>query len=158
MSHATLSISLDDYNTLLAARAAAERALTEAHHDLAAAKLVDPSGRLPALVAFSRDCLTIARFAVANLPPEMIRSWPYEALRRIATELPALPDATHDDRDMALDLMNFAKDCEDHELRRRAEPKATKMSSADVAEHRARLESDPIAQALMARMQEGKTP
>jgi hypothetical protein len=156
MSHATLSISLDDYNALLAARTAAEQMLAEAHRDLAAAKLVDPSGCLPALVAFSRDCLTLARFAIANLPPEMIRGWPYEELRRIAAGLPTLPDATADDRDMALDLLNFAKDCEDHAIRRRAEPKATKMTPADVAEHRARIENDPVAQMLMTRMQEAK--
>jgi hypothetical protein len=158
MSNATLTISLNDYNALLASRAAIEADLIIVSKELEAAKLVDPSGRLPALVAFSRDCLTLARFAVANLPPEMIRGWPYEALRRIAAELPTLPDATADDRDMALDLINFAKDCEDHEIRRRAEPRATKMTPADVEEHRKRLEGDPIAQALMARMQETKTP
>jgi hypothetical protein len=156
MSQAMLTISLDDYNAMLATRAVAEQELAIATNQLIEAKLVDPSGRLPALVAFSRDCLTIARFAVANLPPEMIRSWPYEALRRVAAGLPLLPDAREDDRDMALDMINFAKDCEDHDIRRRAEPKATKMTPADVAEHRARIENDPVAQMLMTRMQEAK--
>jgi hypothetical protein len=153
MSNATLQMSLDEYNAILGSRTQAEQERDQAFKELAAAKLVDPSGYVPKISEFARDCLTIARFAIANLPPEMIRGWPYQTLRKICETINVLPDYTADDRDMALDLLDFAQDCEDHDIRRRAEPKATKMTPADVEEHRKRLEADPIAMALMHHMQ-----
>jgi hypothetical protein len=150
----TLQLNLNDYNALIDARAKAEQELAVVHAELLAAKIADPSGRLPAITTFARECLTIARFAIANLPPEMIRGWPYQALRNVCNTIDILPDYSADDRDMALDLLNFAKDCEDHAIRRSTEPKATKMTNADIEEHRQRIQSDPIAMGLIAKMQE----
>lgn len=119
MSSATLTLSLADYQALLAARTKAEQDLAAVELDLAAAKLVDPTNTIAGLTAFARDCLTIARFGIANLPPEMIRSWPYETLLRITETVHVLPDCSANDRDMMLDIANFARDCEAHEIRRR---------------------------------------
>jgi hypothetical protein len=152
---ATLQMTLVDYNSLLDARKKAEQELAEVRAELVAAKLVDPTNRVTEVTAFARDCLTIARFAVANLPPEMIRGWPHETLTKICETIHVLPDHSINDRDMALDLLNFARDCKDHELRRRGEPKPTKLTAEDVEEYRKRLEADPTARALMERLQAG---
>jgi len=154
---ATLQMTLVDYNSLLDARTKAEQELASVRNELAAAKLVDPTETIAKVTAFARDCLTIARFAVANLPPEMIRSWPYEALLRLCETIHVMPDYSINDRDMALDLVNFAHDCEAHEIRRRGEPKPTRFTDAELEERKQRLANDPVAVALMARMQDGST-
>jgi hypothetical protein len=115
----TLTLSMEDYNALLAAKQQANEETAEVRRQLEAAKFVDGDARVVSVTKFARDCLTIARFAVANLPPEMIKSWPYEALRRVAETMETLPDFGISDRDMAIDLLAFARDCEAHELRRR---------------------------------------
>lgn len=155
MSTASLTLALAEYQDLLAARARAEQETAEVRAELAAAKLVDPTSTVAPLTAFARDCLTIARFAVANLPPEMIRSWPYEALIRLCENIHVLPDCSINDRDMALDLISFAHDCEAHEIRRRGEPKPTRFTTEEDEERRQRLAMDPIAEAAMARMAGG---
>lgn len=153
----TLNLSLEEYNALQAAKSRAEAETAEVRAELRAAKFIDGDARVKAVTAFARDCLTLARFAVANCPPEVIRGWPYEVLQRVANTMEDLPDFDLSDRDMAIDLLSFARDCEAHEIRRRAEPKATKLTPADVEEHRKRLENDPIAKMAMEKMA-GRTP
>ncbi len=144
---------MNDYTMLLNRVKEAESAAADARLALTAQRLEDPSGRVPALTSFARECLTIARFAVANLPPEMIRGWPFEALRRVILGLKDLPDYTVNDRDMALDLLNFADECEQHEIRRRALPPPVKLTQAEIEDERARLAADPIG-AMALRMME----
>jgi hypothetical protein len=151
MQSATVQMTFADYQALLDARVKIEQELAKVQAELAAAKLADPTETVAKVTALARDCLTIARFAVANLPPEMIRRWPYQELRQIAENLHLLPDCSISDRDMAIDLLDFARSCEEHEIRRRAEPKPTKLTPEDVEEHRKRLEADPIAQMLFSK-------
>lgn len=146
MTSATLTISMIDYTKMQTDLAEARGEAATARQETLAARLVDPTGALTKLNAFARDCLTIARFGVANLPPEMIVGWPYEILGRICDTIDALPDCSTDDRDMANDLRGFVRDCEGHELRRRAAPKPTKLTAEEIAAERARLEADPMGQ------------
>jgi hypothetical protein len=156
MQSATLSMTLADYEALKSARTKAEQELAAALKQIADARLVDPDGTITALTAFARDCLTIARFAVANLPPETIRGWPYAELLRISETLHVLPDFSTNDRDMALDLAAFARDCEQLELHRKSTAKPpTKFTSEELAERRRQLEEDPIAAGLMEQMKAG---
>lgn len=148
---ATLTMTMVEYTTMQTNLAEAREDAARLRAELVTAKLVDPSDRVAALTAFARDCLLIARFGVANLPPEMIRRWPYEELRRVANSIGVLPDCSFADRDMAIDLIAFAKDCEEHEIRRRAEPAPTKLTAADVEEQRQRLAASPVAAILEAK-------
>lgn len=145
---------MTDYTMLLNRVKEAEQQAVDAKHALQAQRLEDPTGRVPALTSFARDCLTIARFAIANLPPEVIRGWPVDALRRMIHGLKDLPDYDVNDRDMAIDLLNFADECAEHEARRRALPPPVKLTQEEIDAERARLASDPvgaIALGLMAK-------
>lgn len=154
MQSATLNMTLADYEALKAARTKAEQDLADVQRQLEEARRADPTGKLTALNEFARDCLTLARFAVANLPPETIRGWPYAELMRVADTMHVLPDFSTNDRDMALDLMAFARDCEALELHRKANAKPpTKFTSEELEERKRQLEADPIAAALMHKMQ-----
>lgn len=150
--NATLNISLADYQELLTARTRLEQENAAVRAELLVAKMEDSTGKLPSITVFARDCMMIARYAIANLPPELNCGWPYEELRRVANNMHVLPDCSVDDRDMALDMLNFADDCEQHETRRRNRPRPTKMTPEDIEEHRRRLEGDPMAQTAIKLM------
>jgi hypothetical protein len=125
----TLTISLDDYNALLAGKAKAEQETADALKKLELARFIDGDARVRSLTRFARECLTLAQFAVANCPPEMIKGWPYETLRQVADGLAGLPDYSIIDRDMAIDLVSFARDCEKYEVSRKSgEPPEARMN------------------------------
>jgi hypothetical protein len=129
MASPTLTLSMDDYNALLAGKAKAEQETAEALKQLEQAKFVDGDARVARVTAFARDCLTLAQFAVANCPPEMIKGWPYDTLKRVADGLVELPDYAIHDRDMAIDLRSFARDCEKYEVSRKSgEPPEARMN------------------------------
>ena len=117
--NATLNITLNDYNALMQARTTAEQDAAQAREEARVARLEDPSAKLDRLLVFTRDILDVARFGIAHLPPETVKNWPYETLRRAMRNIDALPDCSTSDRDMALDLVSFARECEVLELRRR---------------------------------------
>ena len=158
MSTATMTLSFSEYQALLDDKKKLVEEAADLQRQLTAAKLEDPSGRLAPVLAFARDCLTVTRYAVANLAPELSVGWPFVELRRIATALPSLPDATINDRDMAIDLHAFARDCEAHETRRANAPKAVKLTAAEIAAEQERLKDDPIAQMAMDRMKARALP
>jgi len=146
MQSATLTLSMHDYTKMQTDLAEARREAAAAREEVKRLAFADPTDRVTKVAAFARDCLTLARFAVANCPPEMIRGWPYQELRRICETIDVLPDYSINDRDMAIDLLAFAKDCEEHEIRRRAEPRPTKLTANEIAEKRRQLEESPIGQ------------
>ena len=133
-----------DYTKMQTDLAEARREAAAAREEAVKSRLADPTETVAKLTTFARECLTIVRFGVANLPPEMIRSWPYEALRRVCETIDVLPDCSTNDRDMAIDLLGFVRDCESHEIRRRAEPKSTKLTPEEIVQERARLEEHPM--------------
>jgi hypothetical protein len=150
-ANATLTLSMADYTKMQTDLAEARQDAAALRADLVVARLADPQDRVKKLTAFARECLTIARFGVANLPPEMIRRWPYDALRRVAENIEVLPDCDQNDKDMALDLISFAKDCEAHEIRRRAEPPPTPFTAEELEAERQRLAQNPIHQMMEAK-------
>lgn len=117
--NATLNITLNDYNALVKARTDAEQEAARAREETRLARLEDPSTKMTRLLTFTRDILDVARFGIAHLAPEIVKNWPYETLRRAMRNIDALPDCSTSDRDMALDLIAFARECEVLELRRR---------------------------------------
>lgn len=119
MSAPTVTLSLEDYQALQSAKAQAESLAADTRKQLEAAKFIDGDTRVVEMAAFARDCLTLARFAIANCPPEVIRGWPYETLRRIAQKMAVLPDCSYADEEMAIDMLAFAREVEQHEIRRR---------------------------------------
>jgi hypothetical protein len=117
-AHATVTLPLSELQALQQQVAIAEAETVKVRAELAAAKLESPDGKIVTMTAFSRDCLTLARFAVAHCSPEVIVGWPFDVLRRVADGLAGLPDFAIVDRDMAIDLHAFATECEDYERRR----------------------------------------
>ena len=79
------------------------------------AKSEDPSKRVQRLMALARDQLEVTRFAVANLPPETTRGWPWERLIKIAKRIEDLPDFGEDDRSLMIELVTFANEAAAHE-------------------------------------------
>lgn len=139
-----LTISMADFTKMQADIAEARQEAATAREEILKLRFSDPSGTVAKVTEFARECLTVVRFGVANLPPEMIRSWPYEALRRICETISVLPDYSVNDRDMALDMLGFVRDCEYHEIRRKGEPPPRRLTPEEIAAERARLEQDPI--------------
>lgn len=74
------------------------------------------------LLRLARAAVEVVRFAVASLPPESNRGWPFEAIRAIAAAIPLMPDATQDHIELAQTISTFAIECERHENRRAASP------------------------------------
>ena len=126
---AQITLSMDDYQLLLDGKKKAEEETAEVRKQLEQARFVDGDARVALVTKFARDCLTITRFAVGNCPPETIKGWPYETLVRVAKQIENLPDYSIADRDMAIDLESFARDCEKYELSRKAgEPPEARLN------------------------------
>jgi hypothetical protein len=117
-SAATVTIPYTEYENEKKARRAAEQKLIELEAKLSSMK-VEASD--PHLISMTKYTLSVVRFAVASLPPESIKGWPFTALREIALLLPIMPDATQDHTELAMTLETFALECERYELRRRHE-------------------------------------
>lgn len=108
---AQITLSLEEYQILVDARKEAENKTASLQHALADLKLIasDP-GTVKALTDLARHALTLARFAVGNLPPESTRGWPVESLEIIGSLLPALPTFTVDDGDLGREFHSFAQE------------------------------------------------
>ncbi len=117
---ASITMTLDEWNQHLAAKARVEEELAKMRNELNAERSKDPTGRLDALAAIGRSAVEIARFAVANLPPETVKGWPYSHLNRIAQAMKELPDFGIDDGDLRNELLAFAREAQRHEARRAA--------------------------------------
>lgn len=153
MKSATLNISMDEYQALIEGRTKAQQEAAALAEQIATARMADPTGTVEKVTAFARDCMIVVNYAVANLPPEVNKNWPYEALTRICETISVLPDYSPNDRDMALDMLNFANDAKALELRRKGEAKPpTRFTPEELAAERARLSESPIAALLMDRM------
>lgn len=117
-----VSMTIEEYEDMKLQRYTAENEAARLQKELVAARMLSSSGEsLEALTKLTRDSLAITRFAIANLPPETIRGWPYETLREIASKLPLLPDYTVDDRDLSGEMIAFAAECQRHEVRRKSQ-------------------------------------
>jgi hypothetical protein len=112
---ATVTIPYSEFEEIQKARQAAEERAAKAEVLVATTKVEKCNQHL---LALSRAAIEIVRYAVASLPPESNRGWPFEALRSVAAELPHAPDATQDHTELAQTLSTFAIECERQERRR----------------------------------------
>jgi hypothetical protein len=115
----TVTITVSEFMSLQERIKTAENEAADLRKQLGAASLVDPSGRVPVLVDTIRTIMTVAQFAVANLPPET-KGWPVAEVKKLACGISALPDVTTAEAEMAIDLISFAAEI-DEVLRARAE-------------------------------------
>jgi hypothetical protein len=136
MTTATVSIPYSEFQAIKEAREKAEQEVATIKRQITE-EMIEASNQETRIVA--RAALEVARFAVANLPPEVTIGWPTEALRAIAKSLPSMPDATLDDPELAITLDHFAMECERFEARRRvfgtvvAAPETREASQSIVA-------------------------
>ncbi len=115
-NNASVTIPYSEFQALQKSKQAAETAMAEMRAQIAAQKIEASD---PQLLALSRAALDIVRYAVATIVPESNVGWPFESLRVFATYLEQMPDATQDHFEMAQTFRIFAKECEDHERRRK---------------------------------------
>jgi hypothetical protein len=131
-SHVT--ISLGDLDALRAEVKAAEDRARDLEEQLADAKLgPDPEFARHTIEAF-RATLPIIQFAVGNLHPSAVRSWPYEALRNVAEYLKTLPGADVNDHALAHEFVEVAKQAQGYEEFRRVRDAQTVVLPASPAD------------------------
>lgn len=114
---ANVTLTMEEYNELQSRMRAAEEDAAAARAALVNNKLAD--GERFILTTLIRDAMTVVRFAVANLPPEVTRGWPFLSLKRFSENLQHLADHKSDDVSLTAEWMGFVRDCEQHELRRK---------------------------------------
>jgi hypothetical protein len=124
MSAAQVTISLDELDELRGRLRKAHEDNAALSADMRAAEIASAGDRADGLLATIRQGLVVVRFAVANLDPETIRGWPWEALHGFAGSLSALPGATDLDRELAIELRAFSRACERREIERTGRPLA----------------------------------
>jgi len=130
-----ITMSLEEYEAAKLLRITAENEAAALRAELVALR-ADALGRATKdaqqLITLVDDSLTVLKFAVANLPPEMIRGWPVAALRSVAAKIPSLPAFDTNDHDLCIELEAFARECDGMERRRmNAEPPAKINAGAD---------------------------
>ena len=119
---AQITMSLEEWNNELNARALVEGELAKLREELNAARRTSfesISLNADKLDAAVRASLVLTRFAVANLPPEVTPGWPVAALQEVIEALPVLPSFGLDDADLVIELRAMARDIAAHEARRR---------------------------------------
>lgn len=104
---ATVNVSLADLDNLRERLRTAEARVAEVERQAREGRTSMASPEAAAMLAAFRHALRIVQFAVANLHPATIRSWPHEGLRAVADVLEALGEG--DDLQLAADFRSFAK-------------------------------------------------
>jgi len=106
----TLTLTPEEYETMLQTRREAEAENERLRHELVAARGLDGNEVITALTQLVRHAMPIISFAVANLPPETIRGWPTGDLARLADGLENLPDFAPADDELRLSWNDFVCD------------------------------------------------
>lgn len=114
----SVTMTLEELDGLRARERAAIMRTVELEKQLVEAKQADPLERIGQLMLLCRTFMGITRFAIANLPPETIKGWPWLNLEMLVENLKHLPDFSMDDESFVSDLRAFARECKDHEERR----------------------------------------
>ncbi len=70
------------------------------------------------LTQLVKAALTITTFAAGNLPPEVTKNWPVEALETVANNLDALPTFDINDMSLRVELLKLAQEARDHNIAR----------------------------------------
>lgn len=135
---APVTISLSQLNDLQSQLRQAQTRSHTLEQDLAAAKALDPTGRVGKLQELARAALEVVRFAIANLPPSEIPKWPYGEVQQIADLLPDLPSFGQDDEILVTELQAFVEEITTQELLR-ARKRDELIAGAPAAAPKARV-------------------
>lgn len=118
MAEGSVTRTLTEYHQELAQRQAVEKELADTKAALIEARNFDPSGKVKEITEGFSHALDVVRFAVANLPAESFKGWPFKALREVAKVIQKLPNAADNERDLATEILKFAGEVVKHEIRR----------------------------------------
>jgi hypothetical protein len=146
MSDATVTMPLDELLAQRETLSTMEKKIVDLQQQLLNAKFEDPSQRVAGLHALARAMLPVVQFAMANCSPRDIKRWPWRELKLVADLLDDLPDYTTFDSELADEMVKFAAECEEWDIRRKNEPEKEIPPPFPVEDH-------PIV-----RMIAGKTP
>lgn len=125
----TISLKMSEYQAIVKGREDADRRLVELTLELAAAQRADPSGRIPPLLDMINHAKRLIQFAVANLPPETTRGWPYGDLASFARALAASAPKDGADAELAHSWLSWIRDAVPVEAER-AQLDAAKLAVA----------------------------
>jgi hypothetical protein len=117
----TVQLTGEEYDTLRNAKIHAENVAAELRNELVVARATDPSGRIMQLTTLARAMLDVAKFAVANLPPETTVGWPTARLLAVTQLLQHLPDFDVNDEELVVELQAFIREVQQHDRRRYTE-------------------------------------
>jgi 4-hydroxy-3-methylbut-2-en-1-yl diphosphate synthase IspG/GcpE len=106
----TVTMDLASWDAVQHAKREAEQIAADLRKELATAKMSDADGRVQALTEMVRASLEIVRFAVGNIHAGSGLHWPAEALDKIATLMPSLPDYQVDDNELSIEFKSFARE------------------------------------------------
>jgi hypothetical protein len=120
MSAANITMPYDEFQTIQASITRMTDQISTLQKELTEAKTADP--KFAELSKLVRDSVEIITFATANLSPEIVKKWPWQALTRVAMALEHLPDYSAQDVELARELIKIAKECEVWERKRSVEP------------------------------------
>ncbi len=136
-------LSREEYHQLLTDAETARKEAAQLKADLRTARSEDPTGRVQVAMHAFESALDIVRFAVANLPAESFKGWPFKQLREIAKTLRERAESTDDDRDLAGEFEKFAREIVNHEIRRIREINAG-LPAALIEESNGVTEDEPL--------------
>lgn len=117
---AQITMSYEEFKVFEDAKEKSEAEIAELKKQVSEAKLGDPGSIVRVLADVTRQALQIARFAMANMSPEVIKGWPADSLRAIGLQISQLPDFTVDDRDFGLEMIHFADEIDRWDQHRKA--------------------------------------
>jgi hypothetical protein len=117
-SKATLSIPLSEYLEIQKKLGEREKKIEELEAAIKDEQMRDPSGRIEALLGALQAVVPVVQFAVASLPPESVRGWPYVALEKFGQCLTAIPGGDQHMIELGHDLVIFAHEVEPFEKAR----------------------------------------
>lgn len=139
---ANVTMPMEEYQKLQQTIADINARNSQLMVEVNAARLQDPSERVPKLNDLARKLIEILQFSTANLNPRDIKRWPHQAVRDVAALLPALADHSPHDTEYALFLNTFADECKAWEDKRKATPEVEIPPPFPTEDH-------PIAQLAM---------
>lgn len=126
---AEVTMSLQEYNDLIAQRDQARREYAELQERMCATASQDST--TGDLLRCIQAAIPIITFAVGNLDPATVRGWPYGHLKTFAEGLEGLPGVDTRTKEYALDLRNFIYEARGIESERARRDEALTAPSTD---------------------------
>jgi hypothetical protein len=123
-SKATINLPLSEYMEFQKQIGEREKRITELEANIREEQVRDPEDRIKTLIAAITAVVPVVQFAVASLPPESVRGWPYLALEKFAQCLAHIPGGDQHLIELGRDLAAFAREIEPFEKARARGAKA----------------------------------